>query len=59
MTIKLKKQEMSGLLLDNPITINGITFDYLDDVKIYMLENNIDIEVIDEIYDNGVKKLKD
>jgi hypothetical protein len=55
MTIKLKKQEMCGLLLDNPITINGITFDYLDDVKIYMLENNIDIEVIDDIYENGVE----
>ena len=27
-TIKLKKQEMCGLLLDNPITINGITFYY-------------------------------
>jgi hypothetical protein len=37
----LKPDEITNLPLDEFITINGIRFKMLDDLKIYILENNI------------------
>jgi hypothetical protein len=37
----LKKQEMSNLPLDNSLTINNKKYIMLDEIKIFMLENNL------------------
>ena len=39
----LKPDEITNLPLDEFITINGIKFKMLDDLKIYILENNIEL----------------
>ena len=43
----LKKDEITNYPLDEFVTIDGIRFKMLDDLKIYILENNI------KIYFNG------
>ncbi len=41
----LKPHDITNLPLDEFITINGIKFKMLDDLKIYILENNIEISL--------------
>jgi|LauGreDrversion4_2_1035121.scaffolds.fasta_scaffold1688528_2 hypothetical protein len=53
----LKPHEITNFPLDEFVIINGIEFRMLDDIKIYILENNLSLydnkeDILDEPYKN-------
>ncbi len=60
----LKPNEITGFPLDEFVTINGIYFKMLDDIKIYVLENNLGLyddkeDILDEPYKNQNMSVND